>query len=104
MDQVEDVYGEIREENTSLIFDAFTSERVDNNTNSIELEYMPLNEGIKENIIINENVGINRFDFWMELKGLVPEMTDYGAIILKDKKTTKDKGVIPVPFVFDQTK
>ena len=100
-EEVEDIYGNSEKKNVSLIYDAFSDERTNKNINAIELEYVPLNDGIKENIVINKNVGIYRFDFYLEMEGYVPEMTDYGAILLKDELTEEVIGVIPVPMAYD---
>jgi len=98
---VEDIYGESKEKNTRILYDAFTDEKSTKDKNAIEIEYILENDGIKENIIINRNVGIYRFDFLLRLEGCEPVLTEYGAIVLVDDKSGNDIGVIPVPMAYD---
>lgn len=100
---VRDIYGKVEEKDTSLIFDAFSDKKVNGDKNAIEIEYVPEVDGIKENIIINQDVGVYRFDFYLELEGYLPKLTDYGAILLLDDKSKKEIGVIPVPLAYDSS-
>ena len=53
---VTDIYGNKAEKNTKLSYDAYTDKKTKQSSkvNAIEIEYYPENEGIKENIVINE--------------------------------------------------
>jgi len=101
-EEIEDVNGKKKKHNNRISYDAFTDEKLKQSSqNAIELEYIPQNEGIKENIVINKNIGIYQFDFYLQLKGFIAEKTDYGAILLLDDKSKEEIGLIPVPFVYD---
>ncbi len=67
----------------------------------VEYEYIALSDGIKENIILNEYTGNNRFDFLLTVSNAYPEMTEYGAIMIKDDETDEQIGVIPAPYMTD---
>ncbi|MDR1018538.1 MAG: DNRLRE domain-containing protein [Lachnospiraceae bacterium] len=67
-------------------------------------EYISLNKGIKENIILKEKPKSNIFEFKISLKELVPEITEVGTILLKDKTNSKVIAVIDKPFMNDASK
>jgi hypothetical protein len=82
-----DNYGNSQEKNSALIYEAFSGEKNKKGESLVELEYQVLFNGIKEYIILNENPGINRFDFYLQLEGLELVPTDRGIILLVDKET-----------------
>ena len=53
----------------------------------IHLQYTPINFGIKENIFIEKNTGVNEFQFEITAKGLIPDKTEGDKIVFKNEKT-----------------
>ncbi len=97
--QVTDLYDKISEKVTGLKY----SGAKDSINSSVDIEYIPLNEGVKENIILNSVPESNKFSFWLEINNAYPEMTEYGAILFKDNKTKEEIGAIPAPYMFDSS-
>lgn len=69
-----------------------------------DIQYVPTNFGVKENIIIKKFTGLNKFEFKLNLQGLYPEKQKNGPTLLKDKVTNEVKGAIPNPFMFDSAR
>ena len=45
------------------------------------LEYKAVQGGIKENLVLESNPGVNEFSFTVDAPGLVPDVTEGGAIV-----------------------
>lgn len=97
--QPTDLYDKTSEKATSLKYSGLK----DSINSSVDIEYIPLNEGVKENIILNSVPESNKFSFWLEINNAYPEMTEYGAILFKDNKTKEEIGAIPAPYMFDSS-
>jgi hypothetical protein len=69
----------------------------------ISLRYAASNSGMKEDIILNSYEGINRFEFILNIPGLIPELLEDGKILLKDEKSDEVVGGIPQPFMYDSS-
>lgn len=67
----------------------------------IRLQYTPLDNGIKEDIILNEYTGQNQFDFTLSLTGLKAKQTDDGNIVLYDSATDEPIFYLPEMYMKD---
>lgn len=54
---------------------------------NVHLQYAAVNQGIKENILLEEYTGVNEFSFIIEAKGLVPDVSQGAIIQLLDEET-----------------
>ncbi|NTW71787.1 MAG: DNRLRE domain-containing protein [Eubacteriaceae bacterium] len=70
---------------------------------NVFLEYVPTNNGVKQNIILNEKPESNIFSYEVKLEGLYPEKQDDGRILLKDSKTEKVVGQFQECFMTDSS-
>ncbi len=68
----------------------------------IDIQYTPLNNGIKECIILNQYTGINSFQFKLSVQNLIPVLRDENYIILMDGE--KEVGIIPAAYMYDSYK
>ena len=57
--------------------------------NGIHLQYMPINNGIKENIVLEEYTGVNTFDFIINTGDFYPLYNEGEAIPFADPTTDK---------------
>jgi len=78
---------------SSILFDGFT--------NDISIEYIPQNDGIKENIIMNNKTADYVHRFSISLKGLTASLTDENEIIFYDAETGEQKYYFPAPYMVD---
>ncbi len=53
------------------------------------VEYIPVVNGLKENIVLNEYTGVNTFKFTVNIKGLVPAFMEGESIPLLDKESNE---------------
>jgi len=75
-----------------------------NETSEAFLEYVSTNEGLKENIVLNEIPKKTEFTFKLKLKGLSYRMNEAnGGITFYDETTGKDIAFIEPPFMNDAT-
>jgi hypothetical protein len=75
-----------------------------NDGQDVSFQYIPMSDGVKENIILNKYNNKNTFDFVVDLSGLTPEKVEHGGIILRDKETKEERAFIAPPFVHDSSK
>ena len=54
---------------------------------NIHLQYAPVNDGVKENILLEEYTGRNEFQFTIDAPGLTPDVTEGPVIQLLDEET-----------------
>ena len=73
------------------------------NTNPVEVEYIPHMNGLKENIILHAPPQSNRFSFSLELSGCYPVLQEDGSVYLLDAETDELAGAIPAPFMEDSS-
>lgn len=66
------------------------------------LQYHPISDGLKENIILESSSAPNVFKFDLKFDGLIPEQQSDGTIVIKDKKTNESEFVFPKPFMTDK--
>ncbi|MDR0518529.1 MAG: DNRLRE domain-containing protein, partial [Clostridiales Family XIII bacterium] len=88
----EDLYGNPRTVSRSIVYPAGAG---------IGLEYIPLADGVKENIILHERPESSDFAFHIEYKGTTAEVDTGGAIRFYDKKSGGLAGTIDPPTVRD---
>ena len=75
-----------------------------NESKSIEYEYISLNNGVKESIILNEKPESNVFEFKLDLEGLEAQVNkETNRIDLIDKDTKKIKANIEAPNIIDKS-
>lgn len=75
-----------------------------NESSEAFLEFVSTNEGLKENIVLNEIPKKNEFTFKLKLKGLSYRMNEgNGGITFYDETTGKDIAFIEPPFMNDAT-
>lgn len=66
---------------------------------SIIFQYTPVNNGLKECIILKKYTGVNSFQFKLNVENLTVVLRDDNYIILMDGD--KEVGMMPAPFMFD---
>ena len=67
----------------------------------VHLQYAAINSGLKENVFMEEYIGINEFVFELELKGLRAELKEDMTIALSDEKTKDEVFFIEKPWAMD---
>lgn len=61
----------------------------------VNIEYKPLSNGVKEDIILNQYTGQNKFDFDLNLTDLTAKQMDNGSIVLFDSETNEPVFTLP---------
>lgn len=69
--------------------------------NDIDLKYDPVNDGVKESIIINKPTDKTTYTFELALNNLIPKRNEDGTIGLYDSQTEEPVLFIPMPFAED---
>ena len=62
-----------------------------------------MDNGIKENIILNKKPSTNKFSYELICSGMVPSIPEVGGVLFNDKETGKEKGAILVPYMTDSS-
>ena len=88
-------YEELKEKNLTVSYE--------DKENGNIYEYTSQNDGIKEEVTILEKPESNVLTFKLDLKGLLPVVTEQGRIILTDKETGEERASISEPFLNDAT-
>ncbi len=70
----------------------------ENAWSNVDLEYVPFNQGVKNNIILKNNHAQTSFNFPVDLKNCSLEIKGNSAVI---KDGSNIVGIIPVPFMTD---
>ena len=103
----EETKGELKKENVSDVYDANEEKNTKiiygTDDKDIKLEYIPLDNGIKENIILNKKTSTNKFSYELICSGMVPSIPEVGGVLFNDKETGKEKGAILVPYMTDSS-
>ena len=68
---------------------------------NIDLEYVLVNNDVKENIIVKAPSDSYSYYFALELEGLDAEMKEDGSISITDSISGEEKYEIPAPFMYD---
>lgn len=66
-----------------------------------EIQYVTLNDRIKENIIVKERQESYEYNFAMNIGNLTVEEGEDNNLLLKDAETGKTEFTIPAPFMYD---
>ncbi|HHW94755.1 MAG TPA: hypothetical protein GX736_02355 [Mogibacterium sp.] len=93
-DEVTDLYNQTEEKQTGIRYETPDS--------NVFIEYIPIDSGVKENIILEANPDSNVFSFVIKAKGQYLEKQQRG-IVFKDINTGKVKGTIQEPFMTDSS-
>ncbi|MCR2033420.1 DNRLRE domain-containing protein [Anaerofustis stercorihominis] len=94
-ENVTDIYEGNEEKNTKIIYGT--------DDKNVKLEYIPLDNGIKENIILNKKPDNNKFYYELTCKGMVPTIPEVGGVLFNDKISGEEKGAILVPYMTDSS-
>ena len=93
---VEGIYYEKEEKNTKIVYGS--------DDENIDMEYIPIDNGIKENIIINKPTDKNIFTYKIECSGMIPRIPEVGGVIFYDKDNPKEEvGAILTPYMTDSS-
>ncbi|WP_290773297.1 DNRLRE domain-containing protein [Anaerofustis sp.] len=93
---VEGIYYEREEKNTKIVYGS--------DEENIDIEYIPIDNGIKENIIINSPTDKNIFKYKIECEGMIPYIPEVGGVIFYDKNNPKEEiGAILTPYMTDSS-
>lgn len=68
---------------------------------SIELVYTPTDNGVKEEIVLNEYTGQNEFSFLVKMEGVVPVQLEDGRIALHYIDTDEFAGMFTEMYMYD---
>ena len=66
-----------------------------------QIEYLALNDRIKENIIINSRQEKYEYDFTLQIGDMTVEEGEHSDLLIKDKETGETEFIIPAPYMFD---
>lgn len=66
-----------------------------------EIQYVSLNDRIKENIIVKERKDSYEYDFTLDIGDLTVEEGANNKLLLKDAATGETEFVIPAPYMYD---
>ncbi len=69
-----------------------------------EIEYITLNDRIKENIIVKERQESYEYYFKLNIGDLAVEEGEHNALLLKDAQTGETEFIIPAPYMYDANK
>ena len=96
-EKVTDIYGKTKEKKVAAVYEATDK--------TLELEYVPFDMGVKENIILNEKPDTNVWQFSFTLGGGLIAKKDAGAegISFYTKEEQELVGGIQVPYMNDAT-
>ena len=83
--------------------------RIDNETSvmysnimpNVDLEYVLVNNKVKENIILNKPQNSYTFEFSLATNGLYAKLDGNGSIIFYDSATNTSRYTIPAPYMYD---
>ncbi len=93
-EEVPDLYGGKEEKQTGIKYETPDDD--------VFIEYLPIDSGVKENIILEDIPDTNVFSFIIKAKGQYLEKQQRG-IVFKDINTDKVKGTIQEPFMTDSS-
>ncbi len=65
------------------------------------LEYKAVQGGIKENLVLESNPGVNEFSFTVDAPGLVPDVMQGGTIVFYDEQTDSPAVTLTQPWAMD---
>ncbi len=65
------------------------------------IQYIALNDRIKENIIISEKKDIYEYFFKLNIGDMEVEKSEHNSLLIKDASTGDVKFIIPAPFMYD---
>ena len=68
---------------------------------NVDLEYVLVNNKVKENIILNKPQNSYTFEFSLATNGLYAELDENGNIIFYDSATNTSRYTIPAPYMYD---
>lgn len=95
-ENVWNIYDEEKKETTAAVYDS--------SDDSYSLEYISAENGVKENIVLNEVPDTNSWQFQMKLEGITPELdTNSNGINLFETGTDSLVGGIQTPNMNDAT-
>lgn len=67
------------------------------------LRYTPMFDGVKEDIILEKNVGIHTFTFELDTHGMTAAVDDEGGVLIYDPKTKEIKASISPIVLYDSS-
>ena len=68
---------------------------------NVDLEYVLVNNKVKENIIVNKRQDAYVYEFKLEVVGLYADLDMYGNIVFYDSATNTSRYTIPAPYMYD---
>lgn len=69
-----------------------------------EIEYITLNDRVKENIIVKERQEKYEYNFTLNIGDMTVEEGEHNDLLIKDKETGKTEFRIPAPYMYDANK
>ncbi|MPW26723.1 DNRLRE domain-containing protein [Alkalibaculum sp. M08DMB] len=94
---------EVKQEDGTVVTEPISIEYQSNFDENVNIEYQPINDGVKQNIILYEKPEINTFRYEVKLEGLYPERQEDGRFLLLDKISKKVVGQFQECFMMDSS-